>query len=302
MSLRILLHATSAAAGRHRRGIHPVLSVSVDHYVRIFVRVFRSPKAALASAKSNVSYVLQSEECPSFFLVPALPQVPDAKRTNNVSRLAPTDKTVPSLLQDSVQISEHESNGSGGIPGISVIPPPGGVCPETGGHLILGGPMWSGPLHDQEWVNRAIELASEIKADSHRALENPGDASSTGGNNRSVRGRRLQSTNLHVPRLRLSTRARVDSLLKAISRELPDVPLFYSLRDMSATLGLAKHPQRDQVMLVMDSLTPITSVYRSKVLYLRFLGGIIMCRNIMEAHFSPLTSHASCLPYALQTS
>ena len=43
MSLRILLNALETAANRYKRYIVPWLSLSVDFYVRVFVRVFESP-------------------------------------------------------------------------------------------------------------------------------------------------------------------------------------------------------------------------------------------------------------------
>jgi tRNA (guanine26-N2/guanine27-N2)-dimethyltransferase len=41
-SLRIVLHAIESAATKYKRYIEPWLSVSVDFYVRVFVRVHES--------------------------------------------------------------------------------------------------------------------------------------------------------------------------------------------------------------------------------------------------------------------
>lgn len=108
----------------------------------------------------------------------------------------------------------------------------GGVCPETGGDLKAGGPIWSGPLHDEAWVARAIAIASAADDQSRRAQEVGSPAQGVGG---------------VVSRPWLAAGARVESLLKAVSGELHDVPLFYNLRDMFATLGWKKHPRREQV-------------------------------------------------------
>lgn len=102
------------------------------------------------------------------------------------------------------------------------------MCPETGAGLMAGGPIWSGPLHDESWVTRAIAIAS----DGEKPFGGDGADSRIAG-----------------PRPRLAARARAESLLRAVSRELLDVPLFYNLRDMFATLGLKKHPRREQVRL-----------------------------------------------------
>ncbi|CAB1121059.1 unnamed protein product [Ectocarpus sp. CCAP 1310/34] len=244
MSLRILLHAINTAAGRHRRSVQPVLSVAIDHYVRVFVRVSRSPKAALAAAQESTSYVLQSESCPSFFLRPILSpkqQSPHKKteRSREARRLR--ESTDPStalpagaLLASKEQEFERGTSGTGLGAGTPQSLPQGlgGVCPETGAGLMAGGPIWSGPLHDESWVARAIAIASEGEK-------------SFGGDGADSR--------VAAPRPRLAARARAESLLRAVSRELLDVPLFYNLRDMFATLGLKKHPRREQVMGALEA-------------------------------------------------
>lgn len=45
-ALRILLHAIDCAAARQKRIIVPLLSMSIDFYVRVFVRVYTNPKEA----------------------------------------------------------------------------------------------------------------------------------------------------------------------------------------------------------------------------------------------------------------
>lgn len=278
MSLRILLHATSAAAGRHRRSIRPVLSVAIDHYVRVFVRVSRSPRAALVAARKSTCYVLQSETCPSFFLLPVLPP-PKAPKKDR----APTPRPLPSessepppplgIALTATPFAGEENcgggscgNGGGGgsdtsgsTGGTRESTRPrtlGGVCPETGGALKMGGPIWSGPLHDEAWVERATDLlAAAVVADEEEGttLETQGEnqlggcgAAEKGGLASEVHGADLLAR-VAARRPRLAAAGRAESLLKAVSRELPDVPLFYNLRDMFSTLGFSRHPPREQV-------------------------------------------------------
>lgn len=42
-ALRLVLHTLSTSASRYGRFIEPVLSLSIDFYVRLFVRVKTSP-------------------------------------------------------------------------------------------------------------------------------------------------------------------------------------------------------------------------------------------------------------------
>lgn len=69
MSLRILLHAIDTAANKHKRHIVPWLSISVDFYVRVFVRVFDSPAEVKKSCLRRAN-VFQSVRCQSFYLQP----------------------------------------------------------------------------------------------------------------------------------------------------------------------------------------------------------------------------------------
>lgn len=178
---------------------------------------------------------------------------------------------------------------------------------------MLGGPIWSGPLHDQVWVNRALAMASSIPAtvegvqrinrsssgEPISPLERagpPGAAEGQGkdlgvfppvcassicregennGDNSQVLlssvdeelllAAELPSDDENALRFlgatsqqratvppatpRLAAGARAESLLRAVSQELNDVPLFYNLKDMFATMGLALHPKREQVRL-----------------------------------------------------
>ena len=52
---------------RYRRHIKPLVCLSVDFYVRIFVRVYTSP-ADCKDTASRLSYLWQSSGCDSFWL------------------------------------------------------------------------------------------------------------------------------------------------------------------------------------------------------------------------------------------
>jgi tRNA (guanine26-N2/guanine27-N2)-dimethyltransferase len=43
MALRMVLHMISTMANRHQRVIEPLMSLTVDFYVRLFIRVKESP-------------------------------------------------------------------------------------------------------------------------------------------------------------------------------------------------------------------------------------------------------------------
>jgi len=64
-ALRILLSLTERTANLSRRYIVPLVSMSIDFYVRVFVRVYTSPAQVKRSA-SKQSMVFQCIGCGSF--------------------------------------------------------------------------------------------------------------------------------------------------------------------------------------------------------------------------------------------
>ena len=119
MSLRILLHAIDTAANKYKRHIVPWISLSVDFYVRVFVRVFESA-AEVKNSCLKKAMVLQSTQCDSFYLQP----------------LAVAMRSTGTYRAEVLRIDPS----SDGV----------GRCEETGGHLKLAGPFWVAPIHDQK--------------------------------------------------------------------------------------------------------------------------------------------------------
>ena len=64
-ALRILLGCVSVHASRHKKYIVPLLSLSIDFYVRIFIRVYTSA-AITKEAGSKMAYYYQCVGCDYF--------------------------------------------------------------------------------------------------------------------------------------------------------------------------------------------------------------------------------------------
>lgn len=175
LAVRILLYAIATTAARYGRTIKPILSVGMDFYVRVFVEVY-DDKAGVNNLSLKVGNVYQSTQCPSFYTV-ASGQM--AGKNFNVYQ--------PSRL-------------------------PTGVCTETGAALKVAGPMWIGPMHDQDVLTEAL-----------KRLENQGGSAPTS-----------------CPNMKwIATRDRLRGLLTSCREELPDVPLFYRLPDLSKCLHVS---------------------------------------------------------------
>ncbi|KAJ6738680.1 N 2 N 2 -DIMETHYLGUANOSINE TRNA METHYLTRANSFERASE [Salix koriyanagi] len=165
MALRILLASIESHANRYKRYIVPVLSVQMNFYVRVFVRVYTSA-SAMKNTPLKLSYVYQCIGCDSYHLQP---------------------------------IGRTMSKGSSVryLPGFGPIVPQ--ECSDCGKKYNMGGPIWSAPIHDQEWVTSVLEGVKSMK-DQYPAYD------------------------------------RISAVLTTISEELPDVPLFLSLHNLCATL------------------------------------------------------------------
>ena len=128
-AVRILLAAVENAAIKHKRHIVPVLSLSIDFYIRVFVRVYTSP-LQMKQSPSKLSYVFQCVGCDTFELQPVGRQ----STKGNVTKYHP---------------------GAG-----PVVPQ---RCPNCGWHYNMGGPIWSDPIHDKTWLKNIKEEVEKNK-------------------------------------------------------------------------------------------------------------------------------------------
>ncbi|XP_076941810.1 tRNA (guanine(26)-N(2))-dimethyltransferase 2-like [Bidens hawaiensis] len=165
MTLRIVLACIESHANRYKRYIVPVLSVQMDFYVRVFVRVYTSA-SAMKNTPLKLSYVYQCVGCDSFHLQP-------------IGRTVSKNTSVRYL------------------PGFGPVVPQ--ECSDCGKKYNMGGPIWSDPIHDQDWVT---SILADVKAMKNR-----------------------------YPAFN-----RISAVLTTISEELPDVPLFLSLHNLCGTL------------------------------------------------------------------
>ncbi|XP_042501683.1 probable tRNA (guanine(26)-N(2))-dimethyltransferase 2 isoform X1 [Macadamia integrifolia] len=165
MALRILLACIESHANRYKRYIVPVLSVQMDFYVRVFVRIFTSA-SAMKNTPLKLSYVYQCIGCDSFHL-------------QCLGRTVEKNKSVRYL------------------PGFGPVVPQ--ECSDCKKKFNMGGPIWSAPIHDQEWVDSILANVKSMKS-CYPAYD------------------------------------RISAVLTTISEELVDVPLFVSLHSLCATL------------------------------------------------------------------
>uniref|UniRef100_A0A0A9ZAV4 tRNA (guanine(26)-N(2))-dimethyltransferase n=1 Tax=Lygus hesperus TaxID=30085 RepID=A0A0A9ZAV4_LYGHE len=124
MALRIVLQCIESHANRYGKYIVPLLSISADFYVRVFVRIFTSP-ATCKQSTSKLSHVFQCVGCKCMTLHPL--------GVMNVRENKPPSYSLPRLPELS-------------------------KCPHCDHSYQMGGPVWSGPLHDPSFISKLLEL------------------------------------------------------------------------------------------------------------------------------------------------
>lgn len=175
MALRILLACIESHANRYKRYIVPVLSVQMDFYIRVFVRIYTSA-GAMKNTPLKLSYVYQCVGCDSFHL-------------QSLGRIVTKDVHKKGTVTKEKSVRY--------LPGFGPVVPQ--ECSDCGKKFNMGGPIWSAPMHDQDWV---LSTLANVKS--------------------------LQE--------RYPAYERISAVLTTISEELHDVPLFLSLHNLCGTL------------------------------------------------------------------
>ncbi|XP_028390956.1 tRNA (guanine(26)-N(2))-dimethyltransferase-like [Dendronephthya gigantea] len=164
MALRILLSCIDSHANHYKRYIVPLVSVSADFYIRVFLQVFTSAAEVKRSA-SKKSLVYHCLGCGSCFFQPV------GKRI-------------------------EQGNSKKYPPGTGLRRQ---TCPECGRKFHLGGPIWSEPIHNLDFVNKVLNKVKK----SHENYK---------------------------------TSERIIGMLTLISEELPHSPLYHTLDQLSSVV------------------------------------------------------------------
>uniref|UniRef100_A0A9J2Q936 tRNA (guanine(26)-N(2))-dimethyltransferase n=1 Tax=Ascaris lumbricoides TaxID=6252 RepID=A0A9J2Q936_ASCLU len=262
-AIRVLLKSIDSHANRYARYIEPLLSISVDFYVRVFVRIHTGAKQA-KDCVTKVSYVLACTGCHSLQLQPL------ARKTTAAASV----KFTPSVLNASILGA-------------------GGKCIYCDQSIHIAGPIYSDPIHDLAFVRKLIEskcdfrlkacpenkrlrthdrligvlsVVSEILANAMLAA-----CFSSGVTKRLLRELDMIPVSYGKCDFRLKacpenkklrTHDRLIGVLSVVSEELPDVPLYY---------------EHDQLMHIVKSPVPRVLNIRSAILNAGFRCSIAHC-------------------------
>ncbi|BEJ14874.1 hypothetical protein CspHIS471_0406410 [Cutaneotrichosporon sp. HIS471] len=128
VALRLVLNSLAQAAARYGRTITPLLSFSIDFYVRLFVRV-ETKAVDVKKLLVNTGPVYICAYCESPTVQPFGRVIEKRSAKGNIN-------TVYKSIQ---------------------APTAGQKCTECGTPHHIAGPMWLGPIHDPEFAERVLK-------------------------------------------------------------------------------------------------------------------------------------------------
>ncbi|RZC38725.1 tRNA (guanine(26)-N(2))-dimethyltransferase, partial [Asbolus verrucosus] len=128
MALRILLQCIESHANRYGRYIVPLLSLSADFYIRVFVRVYTSAKKCKQTL-SKLSTVYHCTGCGSYVLRPL----------------------------GVIKLNEKNQQVKYGLP----TKLPSDTCEHCNHPYHVGGPIWGAHLHSPEFIEKLLNETSE---------------------------------------------------------------------------------------------------------------------------------------------
>jgi tRNA (guanine26-N2/guanine27-N2)-dimethyltransferase len=128
--LRLILNSLVMSAAKYGIAIEPLLSLSIDFYARVFVRVHRSP----AQVKFNAGNTMLVYSCDAGC---------GAWSTQFIGA------TKSKLNKKGTPMHHH---------GINKGPSASPQCEHCGSKTHLAGPMWGGPLHNPHFIQKILDM------------------------------------------------------------------------------------------------------------------------------------------------
>ena len=141
--LRLILHAISLAAAKYSIAIEPLLSLSIDFYARLFIRIHkRQAEVKLLAGKMMLIYNCDSG-CGSW--------------TKQMMA-----KNSPQQDKNGDEFFKH---------GFAQAPSTTPYCEHCGFKTHLAGPMWGGPIHNVHFIQRLLTLLPSLDQNTYPTIK-----------------------------------------------------------------------------------------------------------------------------------
>ena len=134
--IRLILNAIAVTAARYSLAIEPLLSLSIDFYIRIFVRIRKSAADVKFLASKTMAVCNCDQGCGSWS-IQYLGQSREKRAKNNESFYTFSLPQAPSSSPR---------------------------CEHCGFKTHLAGPMWGGPLHNPHFIARILAILPSLDA------------------------------------------------------------------------------------------------------------------------------------------
>ncbi|KAL7043139.1 hypothetical protein ACKWTF_001407 [Chironomus riparius] len=132
MALRILIRSVETTANRYGRYIKPLLCLSIDFYVRVFVRIFTGQFQCKESSTKQ-SMVYQCTGCDAFTLQPLAIRKSSPENPKSIKFCIPTGPFVSTN------------------------------CEHCGHKHHMGGPIWNSQIHDWDFLGELLKFVKSEK-------------------------------------------------------------------------------------------------------------------------------------------
>jgi tRNA (guanine26-N2/guanine27-N2)-dimethyltransferase len=143
VALRLILNAVATSGARYGLAIEPMLSLSIDFYTKVFVKVTRSPSAVkFLGAKTMLAYSCD-QGCGSWETQPILK-----------SRPFPNKKGTGSFYKH----------------GMAQGPSSDRMCQHCGHKMHISGPMYGGRIHNQDFIQRILDELPKVSPEVYGTL------------------------------------------------------------------------------------------------------------------------------------
>lgn len=137
-ALRLVLNLLSQSAAKYKKTVEPLLSLSIDFYVRVFIKVKTSPiDVKQLQSKTMITY--HCSQCGSY-------------HNQYLGRISERDSKKNNAKK---QLKYSVAQG----------PPVDHKCKFCGGTYHLAGPMYGGKLHNEEFINEVLRINRDEHAD-----------------------------------------------------------------------------------------------------------------------------------------
>lgn len=133
--LRLILHSIATTASRHGLAIEPLLSLSIDFYARLFIRVRKSPLEVKFLAGKTMLVYGCDHGCGAW------------------------------TAQFIGRHNRHKDNEKNWKFSIAQAPTADHLCEHCGSKMHIAGPMWGGPLHNPAFIEKMLTDLKNVEQD-----------------------------------------------------------------------------------------------------------------------------------------